>query len=226
MESINESDIDDIDVKMDKNSKNSKNSENQDGGDDGIEIASVSTEDPADMNETDDNKMEPPPAPNINPAVPKFTFQIGDKDSLGELTKEMLNKVKDENEKKRLIGERLFYYVKEIEGHDAGKITGYILSLDVEILFNLLSNKDDLVEKILLAKKAILTREKDKNKDINKTKEKIASQIGKMRQDLSKDLGETNNEENGSNDNSNNNNNKNNKNDKTSRAHVGSSIAY
>ena len=106
----------------------------------------------------------------------------------------MLDAVNDENKKKQLIGERLFHRVKISEGSNASKVTGYILSLDVDACFNLLSDDNDLKEKIKLAHIAINKREKQ-------TKDIVMEQMKQMRQDLSSEIGGNKNDNNNNNNN-------------------------
>ena len=180
-------------IVVDENMEN-ENGKKKDKHDDGMESSdsrhsdsSVSVENPDDMSITVE-KDKPPPVPNI----PKFSFMIKKEDSLKELTREMLDSIDDENKKKQLIGERLFHRIKKSEGTNTSKVTGYILSLKVDVCFNLLSDDNDLAEKIKLAYDAIGKREKQ-------TKEMVNEQMNKMRQDLSKDIGDNNNNNNNEN---------------------------
>ena len=52
---------------------------------------------------------------------------------------------------KRLLGERLFPLIQNVEPHRAGKITGMLLEMDNSELLNLLESPDALNAKIMEA---------------------------------------------------------------------------
>ena len=143
------------------------------------------------------NSMEdrPEPAPNIENIGnnPKFSFWIKKKDQLKELTMEMLNKTKDINKKKQLIGERLYHRVKDAGHNRASKLTGHILSLEVDVLFKLLSDDELLARNIALAQKRI--------DEINQKQQQIVSNVQNeldlMRGNLNSDIGNINSQKSG-----------------------------
>ena len=106
---------------------------------------------------------------------------IKPKEQLKELTKEMLNNTKDINKKKQLLGERLYHRVNDKGYNQAGKITGHILSLDIDVLFNLLNDDQALTDSVILAKKRI---------EENKQKQKqVQKEMQEMKQNLNNEIG-------------------------------------
>ena len=160
-----------------------KNGNNNNGDENGNESAgsgSVSVSDPEDMRTPALNGINnrPEPAPNI---VPKFTFLIKPKNQLKELTKEMLDNVSDINKKKQLLGERIYHKVNDLGENQASKITGHILSLEIDVLFGLLSDNQAVNDKIILAKQRM---EENRNKQ-----QQILNEMSTMRNDLNDEIG-------------------------------------
>ena len=178
------------DINMNKNANvnNSNNNRNNNGSnnnadDNGNESAgsgSVSVSDPEDMRTPASNGMSdrPEPAPNIDP---KFTFLIKPKEQLKELTKEMLDNTADINKKKQLLGERLYHKVNDLGENQASKITGHILSLDIDVLFDLLSDNKALADKMVLAKKRI--------EENRKKQQQVLNEMSTMRNNLNDEIG-------------------------------------
>ena len=186
---INENVSQDINMESNKNeeNKNAKNEDNNEHGNGSVGSCSVSVSDPEDMNTPVANGVEerPQPAPNI---LPKLTFLIKPRTQLKELTREMLHNTSDINKKKQLIGERLYHLVNDCGEMQASKITGHILSFDVDVLFNLLSNKQALADNILLAKKRI--------NEINQKQQQIRDEMTKMKHNVNDEIGNMNSQSN------------------------------
>ena len=107
----------------------------------------------------------------------------------------MLDSVSDINTKKQLIGERLYHRINDTGESDASKLTGIILSLDIDTLFNLLSDDVALADSIRVAKQRL--NEKQKQQEIAISV--IQDEINSMRQDLDKEIGNTDSQSRGKN---------------------------
>ena len=95
----------------------------------------------------------------------------------------MLNNTSDINKKKQLLGERLYHKVKDSGENQASKITGHILPLEIDVLFNLLSDKQALSDNILLAKNRIeenRRKQQQVQNEMNGMKDKLNKEIGIM----------------------------------------------
>lgn len=89
-----------------------------------------------------------PSTSQINPNQQSVTSQLSAPQREQQpLTSGMLTNA-EPAERKRLIGERLFPKIQEIEPRLAGKITGMLLEMDNTELLVLLDKKEDLVKKI------------------------------------------------------------------------------
>ena len=115
----------------------------------------------------------PEPAPNI--ATYTFTHNNVYEN---ELKMEDLNKLGSEHEKKQMIGERLFSIIHQKEPTNAGRITSFLLTLDIQEAFSLIKNGNKLDSTIENAKKKIQERiEKEKQ-----TAENVRQKVDEMKQ--------------------------------------------
>ena len=124
----------------------------------------------------------PPPAPNIRPM--HFSFNRRLPSNLPKLTMDKLNKCKNEHEKKRLLGERLYPKICELE-KNPNQITAMILGMQCDEIFTLLNNDTQLKSTIVKAKveigKKILNSQQQQQQQQQALKQ-IHSQVQRMKQ--------------------------------------------
>ena len=117
--------------------------------------------------------------PDAAPNILTYTFPHKMEKQV-ELTMDMLNQMPNEHDRKQAIGERLFLKIHEKEPENAGKLTSLILTLEIDQLFPLMSNNEELDKMIGVAKERMKEKKETKSNE-KQTIENIVQRVQEMR---------------------------------------------